>query len=173
MNKSIIPRIIAIVVALIVVIAFFLPIISVTDDYRSFLDGRSGKPFESVDLTYEQMKDMSLFTYARVYLQGGEEIFHSSFAGTFYGVLIFAVLLFALLTLLGALINKPVVSIVFDVLMAAAYYTVIWDFLNRGIMPDSNRVWGISYSLYYPCAAVILICSILMIVLKKKKQNDK
>ena len=171
MNKALISRIVAIVVSAVLVIAFFLPLISATEDYREYLDELSGKPFESIDLSFDEMKDMSLFTYAKVYFQCGDEFFGSSGIGTIYGILISAVALFSLLTLLGAAINKPVVSIIFDILTVGAYYAVIWDFMSRKIMPSTNSAWGIAYNLYYPCAALILIAAILMIVWRKKRKK--
>ena len=78
MNKIAPPRLIIIIAAICAVVLFFMPYISATEEYRSYLNSRADeKPFESVDITVGQMADMSLFTYAKTYFQGGEEFFRS------------------------------------------------------------------------------------------------
>ena len=171
-NKLTLLRLIAMVAALAAIAAFFLPYISATDDYRSYMaDQAENKPFENVDITVKEVMDMSLFKYARVYFQGGEAIFGSSGTGTFYGVLIALVSVFALLALLAAWRGRPVLTLICGLLMGGAFYLVNWDFVDRGIMPDGNRVWAIAYYLYYPLAAIIAICAIWMFVVKRQQKK--
>lgn len=173
MSKTGIPRIIIILVALVALVAFFLPYISATEEYRSYINFNADtKPFDSVDITIGEMADMSLFTYARTYFQGGEEILRSKGSGIFYGVLMSSVALLAILIILATLGNKPILTLILDVLMAGAFYLINWDFIDRRIMPDSNRVWGISYHLYYPIAAIIAVCAIWMFIVKHKAKNE-
>lgn len=173
MNKIALPRLIIIIAAICAIVLFFMPYISATEEYRSYLNSRADeKPFESVDITVGQMADMSLFTYAKTYFQGGEEFFRSQGDGVFYGILLSSIVGFALLILLSALGKKPVLTLIFDLLMGAAFYAVNWDFVDRRIMPDSNRVWGISYNLYYPVVALIAICAIWMFVAKRKMKKN-
>lgn len=117
------------------------------------------------------MADMSLFTYGRVYFQGGEEVLRSKESGIFYGVLMFSVAGFALLVLLAACSKKPILTLILDLLMAGAFYLINWDFVDRGIMPDSRRVWAISYSLYYPLVVIIAICAIWMVIEKRRAKR--
>lgn len=174
MNKITIPRIIAIIAAVVAFVAFFLPYISATDDFRTYINAHADeKVYSSVDVTIGDMADMSLFTYARVYLQGGEEIFRSSGEGIFYGILMFSVAGFALLVILAALGKKPVLTLIFDLLMAGAFYLINWDFADRRIMPDSRRVWGISHGMYYPIAVVIAVCAIWMFIAKRKMKKEQ
>ena len=171
-NKLSLPRLVAMVVAFIAIVTFFLPYISATDEYREYMSSRSEeKPIEGTDITVGDMMDMSLFEYARNYYQGGEAIFHSSGSGMFYGVLISAIAGFALLTLLAAWRKRPILTLICDLLMGGAFYLVNWDFVDRGIMPDSDRVWAIAYHLYYPLAAVIAVCAIWMFVVKRRMKK--
>jgi len=171
-NKLTLPRLIAMFAALAAIIAFFLPYISATDDYRSCMaDQAEDKPFENVDITVKEVMEMSLFKYARVYFQGGEAIFGSSGAGTFYGVLITLIAGFALLALPAAWRGRPVPTLICGLLMGGAFYLVNWDFVDRGIMPDGNRVWAIACHLCYPLAAIIAICAVWMFVIKRQQKK--
>ncbi len=169
MKKSMIPRNIALLAALAAIVTFFLPYISSTDDFRTYISAHADeKVFSSVDITVGDMGDMSLYTYGRIYFLGGEEILRSRDSGIFYGVLLFSVAGFALLTAFAALGKKPVLTLIFDLLMAGVFYLINWDFQDRGIMPDSRRYWGIAHELYYPIAAVIAVCAIWMLVMKRR-----
>ena len=174
MNNKL-PRLIAMIVALIAIVGFFLPFISATQDYREYMaDQADDKPFAGVDITVGEVMDMSLFEYARVYFQGGETFFSSGGMGTFYGVLMCLIPGLALLVLLAAWRGKPVLTLILDLLMGGAFYIVNWDFVDRGIMPSGDRVWAIAHHLYYPLVAIIAICAIWMFVVKRRmKKTDE
>ena len=167
--NSRLPRLIAMVALFAAIAAFFLPFISATPEYREYASAYADeKPFAGVNITVSEIMDMSLFKYAKVYYQGGEAIFRSSDEGIFYGVLIGLIPGFALLTLLAVWRRKPVMTLVFDLLMGGTFYLVNWDFVDRGIMPSSGRVWAIAHHLYYPLAAVIAVCAIWMFVARRR-----
>lgn len=173
MNKIGLPRLIIIMAAICAIIAFFLPYISATDEYRAYINSRlDEKPFDTVDITIGEMADMSLFTYAKTYFQGGEELLRSKDSGIFYGILMSSVAGCAVLIILAALWKKPILTLIFDVFMAGSFYLINWDFIDRRIMPDNNRVWAISYHLYYPLAAIIAVCAIWMFVIKHKAKKE-
>lgn len=173
-NKLSLPRLIAMITAVVAIISFFLPYISASNDYRNYMATRADeKPFEGTDITVADMMDMSLFEYAKTYYQGGDAIFRSSGSGVFYGVLISSIAGFALLVLLAAWRKRPILTLLCDLLMGGAFYLVNWDFVDRGIMPDSNRVWAIAYHLYYPLVAIIAVCAVWMFVVKRRlKKNN-
>ena len=172
MNNTTFPRVLAVIASLVAIVAFFLPFISATPEYAKYMDTRaSEKIYDSTDITVGDMKDMSLFEYAKVYAQAGQEIYHDPSAGIFYAVLIGAIGVAAVLTLLFALGKKPVLMMIFSIVMGGVFYLVNWDFIDRRIMPDSNRVWGISHSLYYPCAALLLICAIWLFIAKRTENK--
>ena len=168
------PRLVAILVSIVALAAFFLPYISSTPEYAEYLEARgTEKVYESSDLTVGDMKEMSLVEYAKVYLQAGKEMYRDAATGIFYGVLIGLLAVFTLLELLFALGKKPVPLILFSLLTGGLFYLIEWDFADRGIMPNSDRVWGIAHQLYYPCAALLLICGIWMLTAKKKTKRQK
>ena len=171
MNNKL-PRIIAMVVALIAIVGFFLPFISATQDYREYMaDQADDKPFDGVDITVGEIMNMSLFKYARVYFQGGEAFFGSGGMGTVYGVLMCLIPGLALLVLLAAWRGKPVLTLILDLLMGGAFYIVNWDFVDRGIMPSGDRVWAIAHHLYYPLAAIIAACAVWMFIVRRRTKD--
>ena len=171
MNNKL-PRLIAMIVALIAIAGFFLPFISATQDYRDYMADQAGdKPFDGVDITVGEIMDMSLFKYAKVYFQGGDTFFNSGGMGTFYGVLMCLIPGLALLVLLAAWRGKPVLTLILDLLMGGTFYIVNWDFVDRGIMPSGDRVWAIAHHLYYPLVAIIAICALWMFVVKRRMKK--
>ena len=171
-NYITLPRIIAVLAALVAVASFFLPYISATEEYSEYIAAHADeKIYSSVDVTVGDLENMSLFTYAKVYMQGGEEIFRSAAGGYFTGGIYAAVGVFAVLTALAALGKKPILTFFMNAIMGIAFYMVNWDITDRNIMPDSNRLWGLSYHLYYPLVAVIAIAAIWMFVAKRKMKK--
>jgi len=78
----------------------------------------------------------------------------------------------SLLLLLAVLRRKPVFSFILNAILGGACYLVNWDFVDRGIMPDSNRVWGISYNMLYACVAVIALSTIWMFIGKRQTKKE-
>lgn len=173
MNRKLtIPQVVAMIAAIMALIAFFLPYISATAGYRSYMaDQAEEKPFEGIDITVSEIMDMSLFKYVRVYFQGGELFFSSSGMGTLYGVIVSLTAGFAFFSSLAAWRGRPILTLVCSLLMSGAVYLVNWDFVDRGIMPDYNRVWAIAYHLYYPLAAVIAVCAIWMLIARRQTKT--
>ncbi len=168
------PQLIAIVVALIAIVSFFLPFISATKEYSEYLDLRADeKVYNSSDLKVGDMKNLSLFDYAKVYLQAGKEIYRDQGTGIFYAILIGLVAVLAVLILLFALGKKPVAMIIFSILLGIDFFLINWDFTDRRIMPDSNRVWGIAHYAFYPIAVILLVCGIWILVEKKKLKHQR
>ena len=167
------PRLIAMIVAFIAIVGFFLPFISATQDYRDYMaDKTEDKPFDGVDITVREIMDISLFKYAKVYLQSGEAFFGSSGMGTFYGGLMSLIPGLALLVLLAAWRERPVLTLILDLLMGGAFYIVNWDIVDRGIMPSGDRVWAIAHHLYYPLVAIIAACAIWMLIAKRRRSSS-
>lgn len=165
-------RVIAVAMALVAVVAFFLPFISATEEYGEYIDMfAENKLYDSADLTVGELKGMSLYKYARVYIQGGAEIFASAATGYFMGGTYAAVGVLALLTAVAAWREKPVLTFLLDIFMGVVCYIVHWDITDRGIMPDSRRVWGIAHGMYCPLVAIIGIVAIWMFVEKRRKKK--
>lgn len=123
-----------IVMAALLVAAFFLPYASATADYRAALGELSENPF---GLANEELADISLFEYVRIYLNAAPE----SFAALYVPATVAPAVL-GVLTLLFSALRKPVPVIVFFVLAIAMSMLLTWDFEDRGVIPSSSYDWG-------------------------------
>lgn len=168
-----VPKAIAIIVSIVTIIGLFLPYISATEDYASYLKTiKDQKIYESADMTAGDMREVSLFEYAKVYYQAGEEIFKDKNAGIFYSVMFGSPAILGLMLVLFAARKKPILMFLFSILLGLMLYLINWDVADRGIMPNYNRVWGIAHSMYYPCVAVLSGCSIWMFIVKRKMKRS-
>lgn len=172
-NRLMIPRLVAIIVSLVAVAGLFLPYITSTEEYGHYLEAKGDqKVYDNVDLTAQDTKELSLFEYSRVYCQGRQEIFRDDAEGIFYAVVFAAPGLLGLLALICALRKQAIPMGILSLMMGGAIRLINWDVVDRGIMPSMNRVWGISHSLYYPCAVILFLCSIWLFVAKRKIKKE-
>ena len=88
-------------------------------------------------------------------------------------VLLFSVGGFALLTLLAALGRKPLLMLIWDLLLAAVLFLIELDFRQRGVGMDGQRIWGISHGLYAALAAFTAVCGVWMLVERNKGKTWK
>ena len=171
-KKLTMPRVLIIISAMITMCAFFLPYISQTGDARAYyLAHDTAKLFDNVEMTASDMADISIFEYAKVYFLAGEETLKSKDAGISYGCLFSSLAIFSLLIMLCAVGKMPILIMLWDALMAGAFWIINWDIAGRGIMPVSTAEWGTAYYIYYPVAAVIAICAIWMFVIKRHNKK--
>ena len=165
-------RIIVILAAIAVIAVFFLPYVSSTQEEKQFIEIQKNiKPLESVDMSLADFKDVSLFEFAKVYYGGGEELFGDATFGFVYTAIFCSVVFFAVLVLLSALINKPILAIIFSVLAGGMTYLINWDIRDRGGSPQDGMKWGIGYYLLYAIVVIMFICSIWMFVDKRKEKK--
>ncbi len=166
-------RIIAILLSAALIGAFFLPLISAIKEYGEAMDLIGDeKVMEGSDIKVSDIKNLSLFEYTRVYIDRFKEGISkdsSLFNAVLYGIL--GVL--GLLSLLWAAVKKPVLLALNSLLAGGAAFLVLKDIELKGVMPDSNHVWGISYYLLYPLAAALLLCAVWMFVVKRNMKKNQ
>lgn len=172
-NQIRIPFLVTLIAALLAVVMFFLPYITMTGMNRERIEN-SGEVYlyDSGMLRAKDMAGLSLFKYAKIYFQYGTDIMGSSTSANFYGILMSVVgglILFALLAVLG---KKPILIIILDILLCGTCYIVYWDFVDRGIMPREGSAWGVAYYGLYICTAIIAVGAIWMLVVKKKIKRE-
>ena len=169
MKKAcILPRLVLFLISLVTIAGCFLPYISMTDEYRQYLDVIvDTKISDNIDITARDIKDISLFKYSKTYYQGRQEIFHDDASGIFYAVLFATPGFLGFLILCCSLRNRGIPVLLLSLLMGGIMYIINWDVLSRGIMPSSNAKWGISHTHYYPCAAILFVCGIWLIIAKR------
>lgn len=171
-NYTRLPQLLALLISIIAIVGFFLPYLSSTSEYAKYLDSHGEEYISSnIDVKIRDLKDVSMFEYSKVYFQGGEEIFHSTAPGIFYGIVFALPFVFGILALFSSL-NKHATPLVFiSALMFYVIRMLNWDTVDRGIMPTSGRVWGISHVLYYPCAVFLFVCGIWLFIAKWKTKR--
>ena len=165
-------RVLLVAIGLAIIASFFIPYFSSTEEGKALAEiGSDIKPFETVDMTAKDLENPSLFTYTKVYFQGGQEIFHDSVSGTVYAILYCLVPVFGLLIFLFGATGKGIPALIFSVLLGADAFLIRKDFVMRGVTPSNTITDGIGYYMIYACAALGLILSICLIVTKSKAKR--
>ena len=173
-NRILLPCIVAAITAMISIAGLFLPYIGSTPEYADYLNSVSNqKPFDTADITAATSVDLSLYEYAKTYWQGSDEIFGSKAEGIFYVILFVSPGIFGFFALLCALRKKGIPLILQSLIIGGSSYLISWDVVDRGIMPNYGRVWGISHVLYYPVAGILLICGVWIFIAKRKMKKTK
>lgn len=163
--------VVTIVAAVLLVAAFFLPYASGVDEYREALGTLSDNPYsEALGMSNEDLADVSLFEYARIYGAAGELGIGEAFAAV-YVPLTVAPAVLGVLTLLFAVLRKPIPSIVFSVLTVALTFLLNWDFEDRGVIPSDMYDWGIAKWVYLVAGAVVIACAVWQIVLRRQAKQ--
>lgn len=173
-NRALLPCVIAAVVAMVAIAGLFLPYIGSTTEYADYLKSVSSqKPFDTADITAAASVNLSLYEYAKTYWQGSDEIFGSKAEGVFYAILFASPGIFGFFALLCALRKKGIPLILQSLIIGCLSYLISWDVVDRGIMPHYGHVWGISHTLYYPVAGILLICGVWIFIAKHKMKKMK
>lgn len=157
-------RVVMVVAALGLVAAFFLPWASADEEYRS---AAAQAPefvyYEPTGLTVSDAQDLSLFEYTQVYgsMEGGWVI---------YMVIMYAMVAISVLALILAACNKPIGAAVFGALTLAASRLLVWDFTDRGVLPNATHDWGAAPTIYLVAAIVLIAVGIVTAVLKHRQK---
>lgn len=171
-KKTFIPFIITIIMAVLMVVSMFLPYSTAVGDHRERLERAAEYSQDEIELgmTAEDLMDISMLDYAKTYLSYGEQIMGST---SFVYVALFAIVaLFALMSLLFAILKKPIPGIVFGLLTLVFYYIHNWDYQDRGVISGLNYDWGIGHYLLYVAIVLYLIAAVWMIIAKKNEKNQ-
>ena len=160
-----------IVAAGLLVVAFFLPYAAGTQEYRESLDSMSANPYEeTLGMSNDDLADVSLFEYARIYGASGELGMPEEFALVYVPITVAAVVLGGL-TLLFAALRKPIPSIVFSVLTVALTLFLNWDFEDRGVIPSDTYDWGIAKWVYLVAGVAVIACAVWQLMLRRQEKS--
>lgn len=164
--KRAIARIVMIVAAVALVAAFFLPWASANDEYRELASATPDAMFyEPTGLTASDAADLSLFDYTLVY---------GSMLGTgweLYMAIMYATLGVSIIALLLAAFGKPIGAGVFSILAFASSRLLVWDFGDRGVLPNSTHDWGIAPMVYVLTAVVLIAAAVWLLVMKRQAKK--
>ena len=177
-RSAIIPRLLAVLLAAAAVAAFFLPYIDISGEfgtyaeYMPYLEYFSDmRPFPSSDLTIQDMKSMSLYECAKLFFQAGETILSDHTRAMVYAAGFSMVGLFAVLALVCAILNRPLLLILDSLLMGTVVYLINWKAASRGIVTSGAVQWGIARFAYYPCAALLVLAGIWLLIEKGRARR--
>ncbi len=175
---QLLPFLTALAGAVILVLAFFLPYSSAEKEYKKYLKEYSDSMYaEEINMTNGDAVGISMLEYARMYAVAAKigTFKEQRLIGIICVVLISMIGVFSLLTLLSAALKKPIALIIFNVINFGVFRMLSWDLEDRGVVPNSSYIWGISYYLYQICAVIILIGAIWLLVTKirmKRRGNE-
>lgn len=161
-----VPKIVAIVGNVLMLLCVFLPYASVAKDspYREYAD-------EMIDgIRVGEMADPSMFKLATLYHRLEGKTASSSEIATIVTVLIAAIAIMAIIALIFACISKGVPALVFSIIGFLLFLALNWDFSDRGVVPSDDYSWGFGYYLFYVAALAAVVGAVWMIVAKHRKQ---
>lgn len=154
--------------ATLVVGFFFLPYVSTTGDTREYYEEYpdAGR-VDGLNMSNGDAVDVTLLEYARGYHylidRDGDGTIDTGWA-FYFGLFVACGVIFAL-TLLLAVLRKPIGSVIFAAMSYGMLYLIGWDLEERGIV-DGDMVWGYAHDLLPIAAIVVAVGSIVMLVAK-------
>lgn len=174
-NKFMFPYILTLVAALLMVATVFLPYATATAEYSEVLNAYpDATVFSGSDITAKDMLNVSMFDFAGLYANLGEQFSLGSVYAAIYIVIIALIGGFSVFSALFALLKKPVPTIVFAALSLAVFSVQCLDYTDRGVIGSTTYTFGIGFYLFFAAFALVLAGAIWMLVLKikQKKQNN-
>src|SRR5574344_2471274 len=133
---------------------------------------------KEVELTNKDAINLSIVENYKVYRyamnNSNDAEYNSSwiYGEALINVVITIVLMVSIiLILLFTILKKNVLVIMFDIILAISSLAMNYDITSRGVLPNSQYTYGISYYLYIVIAIMILATIIIQKILKKKENN--
>lgn len=167
-----IPFIVAIVGATMLIVTFFLPFATATESYEEYLNEYSDEMYvDEIDMTNDDAVNISLFEYVRIYATAAELGISEDIA-IICVVIIALFAAFAALTVLFAVLKKPIPIIVFDILSFGVFYLIKWDFEDRGVLPSRNYDLGIASAFCYIGIVIAIVGAVWLMVMKIKSKKE-
>lgn len=162
------------IAAAIMVICVFLPFGSAIGEHAESIREKPDAILdEELGVVAEDLLHVSIAEYAKYYFGLSEQIWGDSISGVIYVVLASAIGGFALLTMMFALLKKPIAVLIFDLLGFGAFNIEKWDFSDRGVIPSEDYGWGLGYYIFYIGFAVSFVSAIWMLITKIRIKREK
>ncbi|MGN0395718.1 MAG: hypothetical protein ACI4EF_10160 [Coprococcus sp.] len=174
MNKTSLmryPVLVTIMGAVLMLLMLFLPYASATEDYEERLKKNKDEIYlEEIGMTNADVVNMSLFEFEKIYVEAASQGIYKEISITCI-VIISIFTGCAVLTLLMALIKKPIGIIFLDLLTMGAFKVICYDFEYRGVIPSSKFNWGIVHYLVYGIGVIIFAGAIWLFIEKRKAKK--
>ena len=172
MEKKIL-KVLIFVMCIIGIISLFLPYESSKGEYREYLKKNPDSiNLPEVGFTNKDVVDISLVENFKLH----NFIINNYYEDKLYDDALFnmvptiAIVVTIVLISLFVLLDKKVPIIIFDVLLVISLIILNYNITSKGIIPTDNYTYGLTYYLYFAIASVILVSTIYMIIVDKKKK---
>ena len=160
-----------VIASLIIIVTLFLPFASATESNRGqLLENSEYGSLADTGLTNEDLTDVSLFEYVRVYSYLAENEYTRTVAIVCMSTII-AFAFFAVMTFLFSILKKPIAIIIFDVLAMLDFLIIRFDYSSRGVVPSQSYNWGFANYIIFIFGLLVLAGAIVMLVGKRKKKE--
>lgn len=164
-NELLAPFLVALIGAIILIAAFFLPYQSATSEHKEYLQSIKDEVDAELNITYGDAINISIFDCVKLYNTLGGTL------GKIVVAIIGSVGALSALTLLFVLLKKPIATLIFNLMTFGAFYILSWDFRERGVMQNGYYQAGVSYYLYYVGTVVVFAGAIWMLIIKIKRRR--
>jgi len=170
-KKNFIAFIAALLGCALLILAFLTPFASANDKYTERFESMGDTIADSeLNMTAEDMINLSLFDYARTYINAVSNDYATDIVIPCLVVMLLFII-FTVLTTVFTLMKKPVLMIIFSMLSLGSFILLVWDFADRKVVPGSVYETGFGQYLGYIGAAIVLIGAILLLILRKSSKN--
>ena len=172
MEKKIL-KVLIFVMCIIGIISLFLSYESSKGEYREYLKKNPDAiNMPEVGFTNNDVVDISLVENFKLH----NFVINNYYEDKLYDDALFnmvptiAIVVTIVLISLFVLLDKKVPIIIFDVLLVISLIILNYNITSKGIIPTDNYTYGLTYYLYFAIASVILVSTIYMIIVDKKKK---
>lgn len=172
-DHTVVPRILSAILAIILFASVFMPYSTATEKYKDVIKYIPDEITQDrIGLDSDDIINVSMVEYAKVYAENSDEYFDDEFFGFFYVFIAGFVALFSLLCLIAALTKKPILLIILDILLILALAVQCWDYADRGVIPSRSYDWGFGFYVSFVCVGLIFIFAIWLFAAKIKNKKE-
>ncbi len=174
-NNALLPLLVTLFGTILMAVTVFLPYSTAIDERAEFIKNMPDAViYEDLDMTASDLYNVSMIEYAKVYSGLSEQLLGNSLYGVIYVIFVSLIGGLSLISLLFALVRKPIAVVVFNLMAFAVFLMQNWDYTDRGVIPSSSYGWGIGYYIFFFGTVIAIIGAILMLIAKiKSKEIEK
>lgn len=166
------PFLVTVVASIIVLAAFFLPLATADAEYAEYLKTHAQDYImPGIEVTNEEVIHISMYEYAMMYMETYNTIDRT--LSTVVVAIIGAAGFLSLITLLFAIFKKPIAVIIFNALSLGVYYLMVWDFKERGVVPNNIYNLGFAYYVYYIGFIAVFAGAVWLLGVKIKQKRQR
>lgn len=164
--QKLIARVALVIAAIGIISAFFLPWGSAGAEWREAAAQAPDVMFyEPTGLTVSDAADLSLLEYAQVYGLMGDTVW------VMYAYIVYAGIAFGAVAVVLAALARPVGAAVPGALAFAISRLLVWDFGDRGVLPNSTHDWGAAPTIFVIAAVALVVAAVWLFMIKRREKH--